>query len=155
VDERDKAIRDAALRLLARREHSRKELVNKLALKGYGRDEAMAVVDELVRQGWQNDQRYAECYARNRIQKGYGPVRVEYELRQNGIDPVNLDDIVGQVAGSWMDVLEQVYSKKFRHVPVLDRNEWAKRSRFLVQRGFSGDMISALLDQLNISLNKF
>lgn len=146
---------DAALRLLARREHSRKELFNKLAYKGYGKDEVMAALDELARQGWQNDQRYAECYARSRIQKGYGPVRVEYELRQNGIDVVDLDAIVRQTAGSWMDVLEQVHSKKFRPMPVIDRNEWAKRSRFLLQRGFSGEMVSALLAQLNISLNKF
>jgi regulatory protein len=140
---------------VARREHSRKELLNKLSLKGYGKDAILAVLDELAQKGWQNDQRYAESYARNRIQKGYGPVRVEYELRQNGIEAVNLNEIVRQAAGSWMEVLEQVYRKKFKQDSVIDRQEWAKRSRFLLQRGFSGEMISALLDHLNISLNKF
>jgi regulatory protein len=51
-----------------------------------------------------------------------------------------------------MDLLEQVYSKKYGHDSVLNRNEWAKRSRFLMQRGFSGTMISALFDHLNIKL---
>ncbi len=156
MGEAAKDIKDAALRLLARREHSRKELLNKLTLKGYGKDAVMAVLDELARQGWQDDQRYAQSYARCRIQKGYGPVRIDYELRQNGIESVNLDEIVQQVAGSsWMDVLERVYSRKFKPDRAIDRHEWAKRSRFLVQRGFSGEMISALLDHLNISLNKF
>lgn len=155
VGEADKDIKDAALRLLARREHSRKELLNKLTLKGYGKDSVMAVLDELARQGWQDDQRYAQSYARSRIQKGYGPVRIDYELRQNGIESVDLDEIVQQVAGSWMDVLERVYSRKFKQDRAIGRHEWAKRSRFLVQRGFPGEMISALLHHLNISLNKF
>ena len=155
VDEADKDIKDAALRLLARREHSRKELLNKLTLKGYGKDAVVAVLDELARQGWQDDQRYADSYARSRIQKGYGPVRIDYELRKNGIESLNLDEIVQQVAGSWMDVLERVYSRKFKQDRAIGHHEWAKRSRFLVQRGFSGEMISALLHHLNISLNKF
>ena len=138
--------------LLARREHSQKELLNKLLVKGWAKDDILAVIDELILQGWQSDARYAESYARHRIHKGYGPVWIAYELRKNGVDAVNLDDIVRQTAGSWMDVLEQVYSKKYGHDAVINRNEWAKRTRFLMQRGFSGTMISALFDQLNIKL---
>ena len=138
--------------LLARREHSQKELLNKLLVKGWAKDDILAVIDELILQGWQSDLRYAESYARHRIHKGYGPVWIAYELRKNGVDAVNLDDIVQQTAGSWMDLLEQVYSKKYGHDAVLNRNEWAKRTRFLMQRGFSGTMIGALFDHLNIKL---
>lgn len=145
-------IKESCLRLLARREHSQKELLNKLLLKGFDKDEILAVIDELAAQGWQSDSRYAESYARSRVQKGYGPLVVAYELRQNGADAVNLDDIARKIAGSWMDLLEQVYIKKYGHDVLLDRNEWAKRSRFLMQRGFSGTMISALFDHLNIKL---
>ena len=145
-------IKESCLGLLARREHSQKELLNKLLVKGWAKDDILAVIDELILQGWQSDARYAESYARHRIHKGYGPVWIAYELRKNGVDAVNLDDIVRQTAGSWMDVLEQVYSKKYGHDAVINRNEWAKRTRFLMQRGFSGTMISALFDQLNIKL---
>ncbi|MGZ8193780.1 MAG: regulatory protein RecX [Methylosarcina sp.] len=144
MDEVAKDIRETCLRLLARREHSRKELLDKLVIKGFNKDEVLAVIDELALQGWQNDLRYAESYARYRIQKGYGPIRIAYELRQNGIDAVNLEDIVQKAAGSWMDLLEQVYIKKYKHDTPMDRNEWAKRSRFLLHRGFSIEMISAL-----------
>lgn len=146
-------IKESCLRLLARREHSQKELLNKLLVKGLAKDDILAVVEELALQGWQSDLRYAESYARHRIQKGYGPVSVAYELRQNGVDAVNLEDIVQRVAGSWMELLEQVYTKKYGHDLLLDRIEWAKRSRFLMQRGFSGAMISALFDQLNIKFS--
>ena len=148
-----KEIKESCLRLLARREHSQKELLNKLLVKGLAKDDILAVVEELALQGWQSDLRYAESYARHRIQKGYGPVSVAYELRQNGVDAVNLEDIVQQVAGSWMELLEQVYTKKYGHDLLLDRIEWAKRSRFLLHRGFSGAMISALFDQLNIKFS--
>jgi len=145
-----KEIEGVCLRLLARREHSRQELLAKLALRGFDRDDALPVIDELAEHGWQDDSRYAESYARFRIQKGYGPIRVSYELKQNGIAAFDLDGIVQEEAGSWMALLEQVYSKKYSHDTVLERNEWAKRSRFLLHRGFSGAMISALFDELNI-----
>jgi regulatory protein len=143
-------IKESCLRLLARREHSQKELLNKLLVKGYAKDEILAVIEELALQGWQSDLRYAESYARYRIQKGYGPIYIAFELRKNGVDAVNLEEIVHKTAGSWIDLLEQVYAKKYGHDLLLDRGEWARRSRFLMQRGFSGTMISALFDHLNI-----
>lgn len=145
-----KEIKEVCLRLLARREHSQKELLAKLALRGFDRDDVLPVIDELAEQGWQDDLRYAESYARFRILKGYGPIRVSYELSQNGIAVIDLDAIVQIEAGSWMALLEQVYRKKYSHDTLLERNEWAKRSRFLLHRGFSGAMIGALFDQLDI-----
>ena len=145
-------IKESCLRFLALREHSQKELLNKCLVKGFDKDEIVAVIEELALQGWQSDSRYAESYARHRIQKGYGPLFIAYELRKNGVEAVNLEDIVQKSAGSWMELLEQVYTKKYGHDPLMDRNEWAKRSRFLMQRGFSGTMISALFDHLNIKL---
>ena len=145
-------IKESCLGLLARREHSQKELLNKLLAKGWAKDDILAVIDELTLQGWQSDARYAESYARHRIHKGYGPIWIAYELRKNGVDAVHLDDIAQQTAGSWMDLLGQVYGKKYGHDSIPDRNEWAKRTRFLMQRGFSGTMIGALFDHLNIKL---
>ncbi|MEQ1529040.1 MAG: regulatory protein RecX [Methylococcales bacterium] len=149
-----KEIRDSGLRLLAQREHSRKELLNKLLQKGFAKDDIITVVDELVAQGWQNDQRYAESYARFRILKGYGPVRVAYELRQNGIDFFDLEQLLTELGTTWDELIAQVYCKKYKNNSGIDRNEWAKRSRFLMQRGFSGDMISALFNQLTINKRK-
>jgi regulatory protein len=150
VNELAKEIQEICLRLLARREHSQKELLNKLALRGFDREDALPVIDELARQGWQDDLRYAESYARFRIQKGYGAIRVSYELLQNGIIAFDLDGIAQTEAGGWMALLEQVYGKKYGHDTLVERNEWAKRSRFLLHRGFSGAMIGALYEQLNI-----
>jgi len=136
--------------LLMQREHSQKELLDKLALRGFTKEDVQPVVEDLADKGWQSDIRYAESYARSRIMKGYGPVRVAYELKQNGVEINTLDQIVQTVAGSWMSLLEQVYDKKYQQDRLLSRSEWAKCSRFLVQRGFSFEMINALFDQLQI-----
>ena len=156
MDNAAKEIKDICLRLLTGREHSKKELQQKLALKGYDKDIVFAVIDELANEGWQDDRRYAENYARSRILKGYGPVRIAYELLQNGVDIaadstlINLEKIVQAISGSWIDLLEQVYRKKYGQEKRPEVNEQAKRSRFLFQRGFTGAMISTFFEHLNI-----
>ncbi len=153
MDNPAKEIKDVCLRLLAGREHSKKELLQKLTVKGFDKDMALAVINELAQEGWQDDCRYAENYARSRILKGYGPVLINYELQQNGVDleTVNLEEIVQATAGSWMALLEQVYRKKFgQNDNLLDMKEWGKRSRFLMQRGFTGAMLSEFFKHLKI-----
>jgi regulatory protein len=141
-------IKNICLRLLTRREHSQQELLNKLSIKGYSKDLVLPILEELAEQGWQSDQRYAESYARNCILRGYGSIYIIYNLQQNGVNHIELDDIVEATVGSWMAQIQQVYSRKYDDSPVTNRSEWAKRSRFLLQRGFSGTLISDLFDEL-------
>lgn len=165
MSEPDKEIRGVCLRLLAMREHSKKELQQKLAAKGFGRNDALEAIDELAREGFQSDARYAESYARSRILKGYGPIRIVYELKQAGIEldrgggqtgtepaVFNLNDTVQSMAGGWAELLERVYSKKYGRERKMEIKEWARRSRFLMQRGFPVEMITELFEHLNIKL---
>ncbi|WP_197491525.1 regulatory protein RecX [Methylomonas methanica] len=149
--ERRQQIEAVCLRLLARREHSRRELLDKLALRGFNRDEVELVVDEMAEQNWQNDQRYTECYVRQRIRGGYGPVRIRYELQQRGINDAELD-LQAEEQGGWQNLLLEVYFGKYGEEKLLTQNEWLKRSRFLQQRGFSGEMIKRLFVELKIKL---
>ncbi|MGR9085615.1 MAG: regulatory protein RecX [Gammaproteobacteria bacterium] len=153
-------IREACLRLLASREHSKKELRQKMVAKGFGQEQASPVIEELVRQGWLSESRFAESFARSKILKGYGPVHIAYELRLHGVKVdnrtgFNLDVLADAEAGGWMAHLERVYLKKYGDSPVSDRKEWARRCRFLLQRGFTQTMIADLADHLNILSNQF
>lgn len=145
-------IEEICLRLLARREHSRKELTEKLRLRGFSSDESQAVIDRLSEKGWQSDERYAECFARQRIQNGYGPVKIAYELQQRGGGTVDMDALIAELKGDWVELIRQVYLGKYPHTSQLNVQEWLKRSRFLQQRGFSGDLIKTLFILLNIRL---
>lgn len=150
--ERRQQIEAVCLRLLARREHSRRELFDKLALRGFDRDEVELVVDELIEQNWQNDERYAECFVRDRIAKGYGPVRIAYELQQRGIGNADLD-AQAEEQGGWLNLALDTYLRKYDEEKSLTPNEWAKRNRFLQQRGFGGETIKQVFAELKIKLN--
>ena len=146
-------IRECCLRLLARREHSSLELLNKLVAKGYSGELIKGIIEELKSENWQSDKRFAESYTRNRIHSGYGPVRINNELRQRGIEKADYEHIVAELAGSWTELIEQVYKHKYTDSRNLTRNEWAKRMRFLQQRGFTIEMIRSLFGHLNIQLS--
>src|SRR3546814_6475727 len=77
-----------ALGLLVRREHSRKELANKLAARGVAREDAEAAVERMAAEGWQDDARFATSLARMRAGSGYGPIRIRAELGTHGLDEV-------------------------------------------------------------------
>lgn len=139
-------IKAICLRLLARREHSQQELLDKLQLKGYGKPECQAVIGLLAQDNWQNDGRYAENYGRSCVQRGYGPIYIKHQLRQRGLEAIDLDNIVQQTAGSWAVLLEQVYQKKYGNKPITDNNDKAKRQRFLLQRGFSQALVNSVLN---------
>ena len=77
--------RSAALRLLARREHSRYELAMKLRQRKIEPEVYEPVLDEYEEEGWLSDERFAEVYTRQRVELGYGPLRILGELQQRGI----------------------------------------------------------------------
>jgi len=141
----EKEIRGRCLQLLTRREHSQQELLNKLALKGIERNATQAVIDKLIDEGWQSDERYAESYARYRIKKGFGPIKIAHELKQKGISHFDLEPVVHDISDSWFTLLTQVYHKKYADKGDLSPKEYIKRSRFLLQRGFSHEMINSVL----------
>ncbi|MCQ8103791.1 recombination regulator RecX [Methylomonas sp. SURF-2] len=147
--ERRQQIEATCLRLLARREHSRKELLDKLALRGFERHEVEPVIADMAAQNWQSEARYAESYIRQRIAGGYGPARIKYELQQRGINETDLDEQADE-QGGWQNLLMDVYYNKYGEETALTQNEWLKRSRFLQQRGFSGEMIKRLFAELKI-----
>ena len=152
--EKDQQIKDICLRLLARREHSEKELLDKLALRGFGRYDSERIVHELAERGWQSDSRFVESYVRQRIQKGYGPLRISYELQRHGIEFSNQKELVAELSESWSEMLEKVYISKYGESKHLEAKEWQKRSRFLIQRGFTNEMVRQLFVQLGIRLER-
>ena len=150
--ERRQQIEAVCLRLLARREHSRRELLDKLALRGFERSEVEPVIDGMAEQNWQNDERFAECYVRQRIANGYGPMRIAYELQQRGITGVDINSQAEEQVGGWQNLALDVYLGKYDDEKSLSQSEWLKRSRFLQQRGFSGETIKRVFAELKIKL---
>jgi regulatory protein len=146
-----KDLKKDCLRLLTRREHSRKEIEQKLTAKGYPREQVAAVINELTKENWQDDTRYAESYLNMRSQKGFGPVKIAYELRQQGIEKASIDDLINARSADWVHSLQQLYCKKFADPVITDNIERGRRIRFLSQRGFPSDMIINVIEQFKQS----
>lgn len=138
----------AALRLLARREHSVLELRHKLTGRNLPVDVVSRILDELVGEGLLSDRRFAEVYARGRYQRGYGPARIQAELRERGIDDSLAYDSLGELSRFWVESARREHHKRFGQVCPEDYRERAKQMRFLQQRGFTGDQIRAVFGSL-------
>ncbi|HUP65188.1 MAG TPA: regulatory protein RecX [Thermoanaerobaculia bacterium] len=76
----------AALRLLGYRFRGSEELRRKLRDKGFDADAITEAIDQLTREGWIDDLRFARELVRSRAQKGIGPKRIALELWELGID---------------------------------------------------------------------
>lgn len=141
----------AAIGLLARREHSSRELSTKLHSRGYGAELVEAVLERLVAERLQSDERYAEVYLRQRSDKGYGPERIRAELRERGIDDALIAARFRQAEEEgeidWYALAAAAYAKKFGSRPIEDIKERAKRQRFMQYRGFSHEQIAAAIAQ--------
>jgi regulatory protein len=143
-----KLAREFALRLLARREHSVLELYHKLVRRGFEATEVTTLLEQLVTEELLSDARYAEVYAHNRVDKGYGPLRIERELRERGVSEEIVSTTLQHLNGVWMDKLTALHRKRFAAVSSDHIAEQARQIRFLRQRGFTLEQIRCLLRSL-------
>lgn len=135
----------SAMNMLARREQSRKELETKLGAR-FESDVVVQVLDDLANEGLQSDQRYLESFVSSRINRGQGPLKISYELRNKGI---GAEAIAGQLephAENWLGIAKDVLERKFGELPPADYKERQKRQRFIASRGFPNDICYKLFD---------
>lgn len=145
-------IRLAAMNLLARREHSVRELRNKLKRRfpdsDKNSDKNSDKIDEqlslLIAQRLQSDVRFAQSYARQRISRGYGPLRLREELRERGVAEADVAAAMSEMEIDWYAVAADVMSRKFGSLHPIDLKEKARRARFMQYRGFTTQHFQSL-----------
>lgn len=143
-------LRARALACLAQREHSRLELRRKLLASwkraaeraqeepAEGADEAVdAVLDSLSAQGLLSEPRYIESRLRTRAPR-LGARRLAAELAQHGLAPEG--EVWTQVLASEEERAAALLERRFGTAPAPDARELARQVRFLVSRGFPGDL---------------
>lgn len=139
-------LKPRAIRLLARREHSRAELARKLAPHG-SVEEVDTVLAELQSADLLSDARFAESYLRTHGER-QGTAKLRQGLRAKGLDA---ELIAAQLAQADLpDELARarvIWARKFP-APPADAREWARQARFLQSRGFGTDVIRKMLKEL-------
>lgn len=141
-------VRKAAYTLLARREYGRQELVNKLLGKGHPAELVERVAEQLVAERKLSDERFVDAFVRSRGNRGYGPRRIEAELRERGVAGELAEERIAAGPSDeeedWVARAATVRSKKFGEQLPRDFAERAKQMRYLEYRGFTHDQIRAV-----------
>jgi regulatory protein len=140
------ACRQAALSLLARREHSRAELTVKLAARGFPAAMVAACLEALEDSGLLAADRFAASFVRAHAAKGQGPVRIRLELQRKGIDAETVEHALAAEACDWHAHARAVRRKRFGTEPPRNVSERARQARFLDYRGFTSEQIKAALE---------
>jgi regulatory protein len=135
-----------AMQWLARREHSRRELQDKLSKKGCDAALAAEVVNKLESERLVSDDRFMESLIRARRNRGYGPLRIQKELQEKGVAPEAIATWLDVTSREWVDDIRRVQRKKFGGRIPRSYAERARQARFLQYRGFTYDQIQQLLD---------
>ncbi|MGM0413426.1 MAG: regulatory protein RecX [Pseudomonadota bacterium] len=140
------AAREAAIRLLARREYATAELNARLEQRGHERATVAAVVAELADEGLVSDERFAEAFINSRVERGQGPAKIGAELRQRGVETALAEPHLEAV--DWVERARAAYHHRFGNAePPADYRERAKRMRFLQQRGFTAEQVRRVVGE--------
>ncbi len=134
-----------ALRLLARREHSARELQTKLLARGCEPDAISATLAELARRGWQSDDRYAQAAVNSGARKGHGPLRIRQQLQRAGVDASLSAAQLATENVDWQQEAHQAAEKYLRGKDSSDLKVKAKLQAFLMRRGFSSEQIRSVM----------
>ena len=110
----------------------------------YDAGEIATIVAELAAQGLLSDRRFAEAYVRGRFERGFGPQRIQSELRERGVATDLVAETLAELSGTWVDSARLQRNKRFGAGLPEDARERARQMRFLQQRGFTGDQIRAV-----------
>lgn len=143
VPDVDSDLRARALRLLARREHSRAELRRKLAPHAEEGVDLEALLDDFTRRGWLSEERFVEQTVRAKARK-YGPLKIAHHLRGKGIDEAGVERGLAQARAEEGEALASAWRSRFGRLPA-DEAEKARQVRFLQQRGFALEAILRFL----------
>ncbi len=140
----ESSIRNKAMDLLARREHSAQELRQKLKTREYDVDAIDEVLQALKEDRLQSDERFTESYVNHRFNAGVGPLKIRYELRQKGVSDGLVDVFLEPLSDQWDELMTRQRIRKYGASIPNDYAERMKQARFLQNRGFSPESVMRL-----------
>ena len=131
---------------MAIREHSRGELLEKLKKRGFESTDPLSIIRELEKEGLQSDKRFASEYVRSKVSSGYGPIRIMRDLERKGVEKEVVFESVNALEIDWFNCAKKIYKKKFNS-EVVSVNDYARRVRFLIYKGFETEHVKAIVGE--------
>ena len=137
--------------MLAARALSVREVRERLARRGYGRDEIESAVASLISQGYLDDTTLAYNVAASRAQQRFGKIRVTALLGRRGVAPEIVTEAVHRV---FADLDEDELAREAaeeaarRQSGPRDHRWTARIGRSLLRRGFSRGAVTTALRRM-------
>lgn len=139
-------IREAAIRLLARREHSRREMVQKLRKRGFASADIHPLLSQLEQDNLLSETRFIGMMVRTRTQKGVGPLKIIAELQKHGVSQKDIENDEDWQNTDWITLGQKALIKRFGEaVSPNDSATQIQLKRFLNGRGFKQEQIKEIL----------
>ena len=146
------SLKARALRLLSRREYSRKELTSKLVQLVRQNEEEPPkdldiqieeVLTDFEARGWLSDERFANALVRRRSER-FGVRRVADELQRAGVETGLIAQLTGELKETEFERAKALWAHKFGQISS-EQKERARQYRFLVSKGFSPDLVAKVI----------
>lgn len=142
----NKRAKEKALYYLTHRDHSRKELIDKLK-RTFGDEAAEFACDKMESLGFIDDKSFAKKYAHDLIFiKKYSSSKTEHELIHKGIDKdIAIEAIESHTVNSY-DQLYELIQRKYQKYLIDEKGK--RRTVMALQRlGYRWDEIKPVLDE--------
>ena len=141
--------KEKALYLIAHRDHSKKELVDKIR-RTASQEAAEKAADRMEEIGLIDDRGYARRYASELFQRKYfARKRVEYELKQKGIDPDFIEELLEELEPEPVGQIGALVERKY--LRALDDERGRRRTVAALQRlGYRWEDIRRALKEYEI-----
>lgn len=137
------SLKSRALNCLARRDHSKQEIINKL--KPFASlDEIMEIINYLENLGFIDDAKFISNYITYKQSK-MGINKLKLELYRKVGDKSLVDQVLDEFDLDQVSAAYAMWSKKFTYPS--DYKEKCRQIRFLLYRGFNMDVINRVLDK--------
>ena len=137
------SLRDRALAMLARREHTRAEMTRKLSPHSESPEQVEQLLDVLAARGWLSEARFAESRAAVLTRK-FGCRKIELDLKSRGVSAEIIENTLAQARVLELENCRAAWQRKFGKLPQ-DAAERGRQARFLAGRGFSAEAVRAVL----------
>jgi regulatory protein len=147
--------KDSALRLLARRPHSKFEIKTKLVKKGFSKTIIDNVVQRLTEDRLLDDFEFSKVYASELFEKRKsGILKIKNQLIGKGVDRKSIENVLNNINGIRAeDNAYELIIKKFNYIKsrVSDPKKiQQKLYSFLLSKGYPSEIISKTLRKLNL-----
>lgn len=118
---------------LGRREHSKKELRDKLLAKDCDTSAVEALLTEFEAEGYQSDERMTSALIKEGIGKQHGTIRIFQTLKKHGLTTVSAASGINQWIETHNDFFEDLLLNDIEAVPTEDINADAYEVDWLTQ----------------------